>query len=627
MFAAHEHPPKTQSNVCEKRDRRINLPSSLGHLPLGNPKLQELDQGNSVSFLAGGGEMGVRVREFDWSATTIGAPDTWPQALRIAMRILLNTNHPMLIWWGPRFIQFYNDAFSEIMGPDLHANALGTSGHKYWREIWDVIGPDIERVMRGGAGTWRENQLMPTTHHDKSRHHYWTYSFSPIDDGNSVGGILVVCRDETQEYRTTLALRAREAELARVQQIGKIGGLEVNLTTGFRNRRSPEYLLIHGLPPEAANETHEDWVRRIHPEDRIFTEKRFRDAVQGDERGYAIQYRIIRPCDGEVRWISAKTEIERDENGKAVRLVGAHADVTDQVLAEQAVRQSEEKFRNLAGELSRSLDQLRAAQNRLIQTEKLASLGQLTAGIAHEIKNPLNFINNFSGLSLELVEDLNKLLGTETLAQTTRREVDELADTLKGNLEKVVQHGKRADSIVKNMLLHSRSGSGEHRLTDINTIVDESLNLAYHGARAERPNFNITLRRDFDPDAGKIDLYPQDITRVFLNLISNGFYAATQRRTDISGQNIVPTVGATTRNLGSKVEIRIRDNGAGIPAEVRDKIFNPFFTTKPAGEGTGLGLSISHDVVVKQHGGTIDIETQANEFTEFIVTLPRQAIE
>jgi signal transduction histidine kinase len=157
--------------------------------------------------------------------------------------------------------------------------------------------------------------------------------------------------------------------------------------------------LIHGLPPEAANETHEDWVRRIHPEDRIFTEKRFRDAVEGNERGYAIQYRIIRPCDGEVRWISAKTEIERDENGKAVRLVGAHADVTDQVLAEQAVRQSEEKFRNLAGELSRSLDQLRAAQNRLIQTEKLASLGQLTAGIAHEIKNPLNFINNFSGLS------------------------------------------------------------------------------------------------------------------------------------------------------------------------------------------------------------------------------------
>jgi signal transduction histidine kinase len=277
--------------------------------------------------------------------------------------------------------------------------------------------------------------------------------------------------------------------------------------------------------------------------------------------------------------------------------------------------------------LSRSLDQLRAAQNRLIQTEKLASLGQLTAGIAHEIKNPLNFINNFSGLSLELVEDLTKLLGTATLAQTTRREVDELADTLKGNLEKVVQHGKRADSIVKNMLLHSRSGSGEHRLTDINTIVDESLNLAYHGARAERPGFNIILRRDFDPDAGKIDLYPQDITRVFLNLISNGFYAATQRRTDISGQSIVPTVGATTRNLGSKVEIRIRDNGAGIPAEVRDKIFNPFFTTKPAGEGTGLGLSISHDVVVKQHGGTIDIETQANEFTEFIVTLSRQAIE
>jgi PAS domain S-box-containing protein len=627
MPAAHEQPPKNQPNVCEGRGRRINSSDCLGLSPPGKPKLREPDRGNPTSFLAGGGEMGVRMRQFDWSASLIGAPDAWPQALRTAIRVLLNTNHPMLVWWGPQLIQFHNDAFGDILGADLHATALGTSGSAYWREIWHVIGPDVEQVMSGGAGVWRENQLMPTEHHDKSRYHYWTYSFSPIDDANGVGGILVVCRDETQEYRTTLALQAREAELARVQQIGKIGGLEVNLTAGFRNRRSPEYLLIHGLPPEAANETHEDWVRRIHPEDRIVTEKRFRDAVESNERGYAIQYRIIRPCDGEVRWISAKTEIERDENGAAVRLVGAHADVTDQVLAEQAVRQSEEKFRNLAGELSRSLDQLRAAQDRLVQTEKLASLGQLTAGIAHEIKNPLNFINNFSGLSLELVDEITRLLGTATLVEATRWEIDELTDILKGNLEKVVQHGKRADSIVKNMLLHSRSGSGEHRLTDINTIVEESLNLAYHGARAERPDFNITLRRDFDPDAGKIDLYPQDITRVFLNLISNGFYAATQRKNDTSEQGFVPTLGAATRNLDGRVEIRIRDNGAGISPELRDKIFNPFFTTKPAGEGTGLGLSISHDIVVKQHGGSIDIETRANEFTEFIVTLPRQTIE
>jgi signal transduction histidine kinase len=193
---------------------------------------------------------------------------------------------------------------------------------------------------------------------------------------------------------------------------------------------------------------------------------------------------------------------------------------------------------------------------------------------------------------------------------------------LKGNLEKVVQHGKRADSIVKNMLLHSREGSGEHRPADINAIVEESLNLAYHGARAEKSGFNITLRHDLDPAAGLVDLYPQEITRVFLNLISNGFYAATKRK-DAAGNGFEPTLIATTKNLGNKVEIRIRDNGTGIPKDVREKMFNPFFTTKPAGEGTGLGLSMSHDIVVKQHGGKIDVDTEPGVFTEFIITLPR----
>ena len=275
-------------------------------------------------------------------------------------------------------------------------------------------------------------------------------------------------------------------------------------------------------------------------------------------------------------------------------------------------------------ELSLSLDELRTAQDRLVQTEKLASLGQLTAGIAHEIKNPLNFVNNFSALSAELIDELNDVLKPAALDDKMREEIDELTHMLKGNLEKVVQHGKRADSIVKNMLLHSREGSGEHRPVDINTIVEESLNLAYHGARAERSGFNITLRRDLDPDAGMIDLYPQEITRVFLNLISNGFYAATKRK-EAGDETFEPTLSATTKSLGNTVEIRIRDNGTGIPLEVKEKMFNPFFTTKPAGEGTGLGLSMSHDIVVKQHGGKIDVDTMPGVFTEFIITLPRTA--
>ena len=268
------------------------------------------------------------------------------------------------------------------------------------------------------------------------------------------------------------------------------------------------------------------------------------------------------------------------------------------------------------------MDDLRTAQDRLVQTEKLASLGQLTAGIAHEIKNPLNFVNNFSAVSSELIDELNDVLKAATLDEKAQEEIADLTQMLKGNLEKVVQHGRRADSIVKNMLLHSREGSGERRAADINAIVEESLNLAYHGARAERSGFNITLKRDLDPSAGTIELYPQEITRVLLNLISNGFYAATKRQ-ETAGDGFEPTLCASTRSLRNRVEVRIRDNGAGIPQELKEKIFNPFFTTKPTGEGTGLGLSITHDIIVKQHGGRIDFETESGSFTEFIITLPR----
>jgi signal transduction histidine kinase len=206
-----------------------------------------------------------------------------------------------------------------------------------------------------------------------------------------------------------------------------------------------------------------------------------------------------------------------------------------------------------------------------------------------------------------------------------RAEISEIADTLQGNLDKVVQHGKRADAIVKNMLLHSREGSGEHRVVDINSLVEESLNLAYHGARAEKQGFNITMERSLDPAAGQADVFPQDITRVLLNLISNGFYAATKRRAGADGDGYEPTLVTSTRSLGDRVEIRIRDNGTGIPPEVKEKMFNPFFTTKPAGEGTGLGLSICHDIIVKQHGGSIEVDTKPGEFTEIKVTLPRVA--
>jgi PAS domain S-box-containing protein len=295
--------------------------------------------------------------------------------------------------------------------------------------------------------------------------------------------------------------------------------------------------------------------------------------------------------------------------------VGVYTDITEQ-------KQRQAEIAKARAEAEAALERLKAAQQQLIVQGKLASLGQLTAGIAHEIKNPLNFVNNFAALSGELLEELVEMLQSGQPLDG-KSEVRALTETLKGNLEKIVQHGKRADSIVRNMLLFSREGSGAHGLTEINAVVEESLNLAYHAARAENPNFDVALRRDFDAGAGVADLYPQEMTRALLNLISNGVYAATRRTTQAGG---LPEVRATTKNLGDRVEIRIQDNGTGIPENLTDKIFNPFFTTKPAGEGTGLGLSISHDIIVKQHGGTIDVTTQTGEFTEFRIVLPRNGI-
>ena len=304
-----------------------------------------------------------------------------------------------------------------------------------------------------------------------------------------------------------------------------------------------------------------------------------------------------------------------------------YADVTERKRSEAEVRAA----RDAAEEASRAIEaafrDLKAAQANLIQAEKMASLGQLTAGIAHEIKNPLNFVNNFSILSVELLAELKQTVAAALASPDAdlRADVEETIGTLTGNLEKITEHGRRADGIVKSMLEHSRGASGERRAVDLNALIDAALSLAYHGARAQDPSFNITLERDFADRLAPIELAPQDMTRVFLNLFSNGFYAANRRARNGGDRDFAPTLKVTTRERGAAVEIRVRDNGAGIAPDIREKLFQPFFTTKPTGEGTGLGLSISYDIVTQQHGGTITVDSEVGAWTEFMIGLPRQA--
>jgi two-component system, NtrC family, sensor kinase len=287
-------------------------------------------------------------------------------------------------------------------------------------------------------------------------------------------------------------------------------------------------------------------------------------------------------------------------------------------------KRSEEEIRAARDAAEAAYRDLQTAQASLVQAQKMAALGQLTAGIAHEIKNPLNFVNNFAGLSVELLDELKEAVAPAltTLDDDTRAEIDETVEMLTGNLAKIAEHGARADNIVKSMLEHSRGVSGDRRTVDLNNLIDEALNLAYHGARAQDQSFNIALERHYTPLLKPIEVAPQELTRVFLNLIGNGFYAATKRARESGIRSFQPTLTVATRELGEVIEVKVRDNGTGIPADIRDKLFQPFFTTKPTGEGTGLGLSISYDIVTQQHGGTIEVDSEIGEFTEFTVRLP-----
>lgn len=297
-----------------------------------------------------------------------------------------------------------------------------------------------------------------------------------------------------------------------------------------------------------------------------------------------------------------------------------------QILAEQNAL-LEQKVKERTAELSEqkealqlTLSDLKATQLQLVQREKMASLGELTAGIAHEIQNPLNFVNNFSEINKELLEELKDLLDNENLSPEGKIDIEPLVESVTVNSQKINHHGKRADAIVKGMLQHSRSNTGQKESTDINALIDEFLRLSYHGLRAKDKSFNATIQSDFDVTAGRLNIVSQDFGRVLINIFNNAFYSINEKSKE-QGKAYAPTLSVNTIKSGNKVIIRIRDNGKGIPKNILDKIYQPFFTTKPTGEGTGLGLSLSYEII-KAHGGELEVETKEGEFAEFKIILP-----
>lgn len=306
-----------------------------------------------------------------------------------------------------------------------------------------------------------------------------------------------------------------------------------------------------------------------------------------------------------------KERKKRLEEEKLYQITSAQKAQLEVMVAERTSELTSQKE-----ELLHALAELKNTQTQLIQSEKMASLGELTAGIAHEIQNPLNFVNNFAEVNVELLDEL-----TTAFDQGNKDQVLTITGDIRQNLEKITHHGRRADAIVKGMLQHSKTNSGQKEPTDINQLADEYLGLSFHGLRAKDKNFNASLKKNFDPSIKPLNLIPQDIGRVLLNIYNNAFYAVSEKKKmQIAGYE--PTVSITTKKIPGKVEIKIKDNGLGIPDKLMDKIFQPFFTTKPTGQGTGLGLSLSFDIITKGHSGTLKVDTHEGEYTEFVIQLP-----
>jgi len=541
--------------------------------------------GERLSFLAGGGEMGALMRAHDWGSTPIGPPETWPQSLRTSVRLLLTSNHPMFIWWGPELIQFYNDAFRRTLGPERHPSALGQRGRECWDEIWDVIGPQIDLVMRGEGATWHVDQLVPLTRHGARRRLWWTYGYSPIhDEHDGVGGVLVVCNDVTDQHLAADALRESEERLRQLNETlearvaeslrerERIWNLSRDLLTvanfqGFITAASPGWTTVLGIEIEEVLRS--PFMELIHPEDRVAAETVMARLAAGEATsGFEAR---ARHADGGYRWISWSSVPE----GDAIYAVGR--DVTAEREAAEA---------------------LRLAEDTLRQAQKMEAVGQLTGGIAHDFNNMLQGIIGAMDLIRKRVE-----------AGRTE-EVGRFLDAAMGSAD-------RAAALTHRLLAFSRRQPLDPRPLDFNPLITSMVDMLQRTLGE-----HVELKLSPADDAWPTLCDRNQLESAIVNLVINA-------RDSMPGGGVV-SIGAHNVRLeamgddpaGDYVCLSVADTGCGMPAEVAARAFDPFFTTKPIGQGTGLGLSMIYGFV-RQSGGRVNIDSREGEGTTVRLYLPR----
>ena len=533
---------------------------------VAKPLIVKFSGRTSADFLAGGGEMGELTRAYDWSATPLGEPKTWPQSLRTAVRILLNTNHPMFIWWGPELIQFYNDAYRQTLGPERHPSALGQSGREYWAEIWDIIGPQIEQVMSGGGATWHENQLVPVTRHGRLEQVYWTYSFSPIDEDDGVSGVLVVCRDVTEDVLAAVKLRERSRIWNVTQDL-----LVIVDRNGVWRTVNPAWTRTFGWSEaELLNRTSE-WLE--HPDDGGLTRMDVGHLIQGN---LTVRFESrFRHKDGSYRWLSWTGVPDQD------RIFAVARDVT----AEKA-----------------ATERLKATEEALRQSQKMEAVGQLTGGIAHDFNNLLTGIVG----SLDLLQIRLNQGRTDNAARY---------------IEAAMISANRAAALTHRLLAFARRQPLIPKGVDVNQLI-VSLEDLLRRTIGETIDLKIVAADDLWCTLCD----PNQLESALLNLAINARDAMPEggKLTISTADARLDDATADTPALppGDYICIAVTDTGTGMSAEVAARAFDPFFTTKPIGQGTGLGLSMIYGFA-RQSNGHATIDSRLGEGTSIRLYLPR----